>query len=150
MSTFSNLFPNYFAYLLVGLIYGLLIWVCFSLVLSKRSFSIGTKSVRGLAITALLCTIPIFLIAVDWGRYPQIVLVLFSIAVLSPRPNNNSVALCKKSELNYFSRRILTFSVVSLITLGLSVSDAQYRSIIGNAFGVGYYLEGGLTPGVFD
>lgn len=150
VSTFSNLFPNHFAYLLVGVIYVLLIWVCFSLILSKRGFSIGTKSVRGLAITALLCTIPIFLIAVDWGRYLQMALVLFSIAVLSLRPRDNSVTSERKSELNYFSKRILTFSVVSLITLGLSVSDAQYRSIIGNVFGVGYYLDGGLTPGLFD
>jgi hypothetical protein len=43
----------------------------------------------------------------------------------------------------------LTVVIASFFTLGVSVSDGQPRSILGNAINIGYFLQGGLTPDVF-
>jgi hypothetical protein len=47
-------------------------------------------------------------------------------------------------------KAILLLSVGLFFVSGLAVSDAQYRSVISTFVNVGYYLNGGLTPEIFD
>ena len=144
-------FPsNYLWYLAVGALYVVILWFNLLAVISKKNFRLGRTGILVFAIFAILSTAPLFVIAVDWGRYLQITLVLFSIGVISlvPRSVNGNMGRLRK--LTPKVKTILLFSTGLFLLSGLSVSDAQYRSIVNTALNIAYYLNGGLTPGVFD
>jgi hypothetical protein len=95
----------------------------------------------------LLVTTPIFLIAVDWGRFVHVVVVIVSIGVLSIPIRKHDADIDVNMSKNH--KTLLMACLASFLSLGVSVSDGQPRSILGNAFNIGYFLQGGLTPGIF-
>jgi hypothetical protein len=150
LSWLSNFPPNYFLYIGLGVIYWTLVWACFLTVISTRQFAIGRTGVVILAVAAVIGTIPIFVIAVDWGRYMQMALLLFSLALIAPLTRKRMLKSPQTSNFDHLKKAILLFSVALFFVSGLAVSDAQYRSVIGTFVNVGYYLNGGLTPGIFE
>ena len=98
-------------------------------------------------LVTLLMTTPIFLIAVDWGRFVHVVVVIVSIGVLSIHTRKRDVA--SDVNMSKSQKTLLMSCLASFLSLGVSVSDGQPRSVLGNAFNIGYFLQGGLTPGIF-
>jgi hypothetical protein len=150
LSWLSNFPPNYFSYMGLAAIYWSLVWACFIAVISTRQFAIGRKGVVALAVAALVSTVPIFVIAVDWGRYLQIALLLFSLALIAPAVGGRLLKSPQSFNFDNRMKAILFLSVGLFFVSGLAVSDGQYRSVIITLVNVGYYLNGGLTPGIFD
>ena len=100
-----------------------------------------------LTLSAVSFTSPLFLVAVDWGRFVHVVAVVITIAVISLPVTDKPITGKPLKSRAY----VLTLAALisSLATMGVSVSDGQPRSILGNALNIGYFLQGGLTPGVF-
>lgn len=150
LSWLSNFPPNYFLYIGLGAIYWTLVWACFLTVISTRQFAIGRTGVVTLALAAVISTLPIFVIAVDWGRYMQIAILLFSLALITPFAREKVPKSPHSFRLDNRMKVILLINACLFFFSGLAVSDAQYRSVISTFVNVGYYLNGGLTPGIFD
>ena len=100
-----------------------------------------------LVLSAVSFTTPLFLVAVDWGRFVHVVAVVITIAVISLSITDRPITVRPlKSRAHVL---VLAALISSLATMGVSVSDGQPRSILGNVLNIGYFLQGGLTPEVF-
>jgi hypothetical protein len=80
----------------------------------------------------------------------QIALVLFSLALIAPFTKKRVLKSTHSFRFDNRMKAILLFSACLFLFSGLAVSDAQYRSVISTFINVGYYCNGGLTPGIFD
>lgn len=142
-------FPSgYLAYFVV-LFGGLALLVSLSRELvSSAKFRIGAGPTYLVWLCCFLASLPIYLIAVDWGRFVNANLVQFSIAVLALKRIQSPKSTRPPTKV---SRGLFLASVIFMsTTLGISVSDAQYRSIVFTVMNFDYYRRGGLTPTVFD
>jgi hypothetical protein len=144
-------FPsNYLWYIGIGALYYIIIWIVLLAATKKVHFRLGRKVVLTVALVGILSPVPLFVIAVDWGRYLQMILVMFSIALMSSKSTSISDRGDRVRSFNPRAKTVLLLSLGMFLLSGLSVSDAQYRSIVNTALNITYYLNGGLTPGVFD
>ncbi len=148
LSWLANFPTNYFIYFLFVVPFlGIIVAFLFSSLQLRRS-KFGNRELGMLSIFALIASTPILIIAVDWGRYLQIAITLFAIAVVSHATGTVSLKPMGSPRLRFWVYLVLGLSIALFLLSGLSVSDGQYRSVVLNLLNIGYYLNGGLTPGV--
>jgi hypothetical protein len=148
LSWLVNFPTNYFIYFLFVVPFsGIIVAFLFSSLQLRRS-KLGNRELGILSIFALIASTPILIIAVDWGRYLQIAITLFAIAVVSHATGTAPLKPMGSPRLRFWVYLVLGLSIALFLLSGLSVSDGQYRSVVLNLLNIGYYLNGGLTPGV--
>jgi len=142
--------PRYGVYFLAFAAATLVFWLSVSASSFETRFGVGQSGLAALSALAILSASPIFLLQVDWGRYLNILLVLLSLGIVStPRGIQSADGPTAPKALRY-KRPIVVASLIVSLSMGVSVSDGQYRSVFGNVVNAGYYFEGGLTPGIYN